>query len=124
MEHEFLIAQGFAHVAFQLQSLGNQRMHRRFVNNGAIFSQILRAVHRQIGVAQNVVGRGIVTAIHRNAHAGGEMDFLSLDYKRHSQDVLDTAGSSVSVRSAVTIADQDDKFIPTQPGQDFDPRQP
>jgi hypothetical protein len=74
--------QGAAQVIAEVQSLERARVHLGRVELEAAAPELLRAVHRDVGVAQQRVAIRAVGRIRRNAHADCHEDFVAVDLER------------------------------------------
>src|SRR4029453_10674691 len=92
-------------------------VHRWLEQLEAIPPVRLRAVHRRVGVAQELVGgRGVGARSERDADAAAERHLAALTKERFPKDAEDPPGDGGCGRFVRVLLEQDDELVATEPG--------
>ncbi len=75
----------------------------------------LGAVHRDVGVAQDLLGVGVAGRAVGDTDRGGHQDIVPVDREVHAQDFLDAVGHVDGAAGVVHPVDQDRELVAAQP---------
>ena len=80
-------------------------------------ARVLGAVHREVGVADDVLARRVPIGGHGHADAGGGKDVLSIERQRFGRHLLDTLGHAHGVQGLTDPVEQHGELVAAEPGQ-------
>ncbi|CRM32984.1 hypothetical protein [Pseudomonas sp. 24 E 1] len=92
IEHEFVLFQGVAQIAFQLQALQGAGVHVRLVELEIVLAALLGVIHRGVGVFHQLAQLVTVLRAEGDADTGGHKEFSALQYKGFYQAGEDLLG--------------------------------
>src|ERR1043165_7366802 len=111
---EFLVFDRLSQIAFELQPRNGARMHpavKQFVTRLAI---LLRAIHRDVSVTQNVVGPIVTTRAERDTDTCRSECRVLVEHKWLAQFVLNPLCDSDGVSCVSHAAQKDGKLVATE----------
>ena len=115
-EGELAAVQCAAEVHVELHAFGDRVAHLRREHDETVLAVGLGAVQRDVGVAQELAGRGPIA--DGDADAGGDGDrgvVIALDLERLAQDVEDAFGDQLRPGVEAGTFDQHDELVAAQP---------
>ncbi len=114
IDTEFFLLDRLAQVAFQLQTRHSARVHvviEEFVTSFAVF---LRAIHRDVRVAQDIVGAVVTTRAQRDPNTRGRKCGILVEHKRLAQFVLNSSRDAHCVSRILYPAQENRELIATE----------
>src|SRR5215218_7416045 len=117
---EFLVFDRLSQIAFELQSRNGARVHavvEQFVTRFAVF---LRAIHRDVRVAQNVFRTIVTTRAERDADARRGEGGVLIENERLAELVLNSLCDSHRVSSVNHAGYEDCELITTEARERID----
>ena len=103
-------------MVFRLEALHHGRVHRFVEKLKRITAGILRAVHRDLGLAQQVIRGGVDVPAHRDADARRDMDVLAFNAERKAECFEQSSGSGGCVVRLAHIVQKKQKLVPATTG--------
>ena len=111
LHHELVVLQRAAQVGLELEPGDRGRVHLGFVDAVAALPLALRAVHRGVGVAQELVGVVAVGAGERDAGARVDEDLLARDEERRLERVDEALRGLARGRRRREALEQDRELV-------------
>ena len=102
-------------VAPDGQPVDGAVVHRRLEQLDAALAVGLGRVHGEVGVAEQLVGRGVRAAPDRDADAGPRVDLAPFDQHRFVQGVEDALGHLDDGGRIRSVLQQDGELVATEP---------
>ena len=112
-QRDFVVLDGDAQVGLQSQPFDGLVVHARFKQREPSLAALLRAVHRDVGVAQHVVG-ALRTGIPHDADAGADGDFGAVELHGLLHRFQHAFRHAHAVRRLAHLVDQYREFVATQ----------
>src|SRR5215218_1509315 len=111
---EFLVFDRLAQIAFELQSQNRARVHAVIEYFVTRLSILFRTIHRDVGVAQNVVGTIVATRAERDADTRCGESRVLIEHERLAELLLNSLRNAHGVSRVSHTAQQDRKLIATE----------
>ena len=92
IEHEFVLVQGVAQVAFQFQALQGAGVHVGLVELEVVFAALFSVIHRRVGVFHQLAQLVAVLRAEGDADTGGHEELAAFQHKGFDQAGEDLLG--------------------------------
>ena len=115
VDHELALPEAPGQVRAQLAPGDDRRMHHRLEDRDAVLARRLGAVHRDIGVTQEVARALGVPATGRDPDARPDRRLLARHREGHPQRIDDPVGDAGGMAEVRLILDQDRELVPAEP---------
>ena len=118
VEHDELVAlEGPLEVALEREPGERGRVHARLEDLDAVLAVALGHVHRDVGVAQQLVGRLVARRQHRDPDAGVDEELLAALRERRLERGQQPLGDHGRRRRRGRVLDQDRELVAAHPGE-------
>ena len=114
LEEELAVGQRAADVGLEAQALAQRLLHVRLEHDVAILAGGFGVVHRDVGVAQQILGCALGRR-ERHAHADADLDVGLPDHERHAERFDQLGGGPLDIRQPVDAFEQDGELVARQP---------
>ena len=115
MDGKFTVLDRHPQVVFELEPLHQGFVHLRLKYYVMSLAVILCAVHREVGVSEQVIGRQSFGTALRDSDARGHKYVFALDNKWLFENGPDAFGDHHRLLRAVDRFDQNCKFVSAEP---------
>ena len=118
VEAELLVLERALQVGLEFQALQRGVVHRGLEHLIAALALLLRHVHRDVGVAQQLLGVGHLGALggDRDADRGPDEDLLAFQAEGRFERLHHAVGDVDGLDAVAPVLEQDRELVPTQPG--------
>ena len=115
-QRQLALADGAAQVALELELLGDALVHALVEQHDAAAAVGLGGVHRQVGVAQHLVGGAVAEVAERDADAGARQHLGAVDHaSAPTPPPAGAAASAMRVVGVVHLLQQHGELVAAQP---------
>ena len=104
-----------AQLALEAHARERRDVHALLEIDVASAAAFLRAIHRGVGVAQELLGRRAVRGVERDADAGVEKLFGAGDDERRGHRLDDVLGDGFRVPRRLDVRQDDREFVAAEP---------
>ena len=117
VETEIAAGDAVGEVGPELELGDRGRLHRRLEDLDTALAAALGQVHRDVGVADEIVGGPVVGAGHGHADAGSDREPVAGDVERHAQGGQNPLGDPGRDQDIGAGRQGDDELVPAEPGR-------